>query len=199
MGVVVILFPITISIFIVIKITKTKKQRIVLFIVLFLVLAFIASSASISILNLFIDFDSPESAFNFSHSGEIIDTVYGDDSCMIIYLEGKNKSGQYYVSKSEKGYKLPTGFITKRVSSFFTKNGSFNVYKVSGTSDYYIIGMVIVREIPETIVDSNNKEVKHIVSVTEGSEYKTVILYGFINKPIDNYYLRLDDEIIYIE
>ena len=195
----IILFSAFISIFIVSRVARTKKQRIVLSIVFFFVLVFIASSASRSILNHFVDFDSPESVYSFSHSGEIIDVVYGDDSCMIIYSKGKNKSGQYYIPKSEKGYKLPTGFITKRVSNFFTEDGSFNIYHVLKTNDYYIIGMVVSREVPTTIINNDNQEVKHVIADIEGSELKTIILYDYIDEPIDDYYLMIDDRIIYAE
>lgn len=55
--------------------------------------------------NLFIDFKSPESVFNYTSSGEINDIFYA-----------------------------------KKISDKFDSNGNFDVYNVSGTQDYYIIG-----------------------------------------------------------
>lgn len=189
-----LLFSIVISLIVANKFAKTKTQKFCLILVVFLVLGLITSSASIRISNYFISFDDPESVYHLSHSEEIVDMVYGDDSCMIVFSKGKNKYEMYYVPKSEKGYKIPKSFSTKIVDNYFVDNGSFNVYNVSGTNDYYIVGMIIASEAPATIVNSDNKKVKYMIIDSNGLDTKTISIYDYINDFTDDYYIMLDDE-----
>ena len=189
-----LLFSLVVASIVADKFAKTKAQKFFLFLAVFLALGFITSSGSIRISNHFMSFDNPESVYHLSHSEEITDIVYGDDSCLIIFSKGKNDYGTYYVPKSENGYEIPKSFSTKKVDAFFVNNGILDVYNVSGTNDYYIIGMIITSESPSAIVNSDNKIVKHMTIDIDGLDNKTISIYDFINDFTDDYYIMLDDK-----
>lgn len=179
------------------KLFKTKKKKIIFFMVILLISASIMSPVSVFLNNAFMDFKSPESVFNFTHTEEIVDIIYGENSCMVIYKDENNAFGQYIIPISNKKYKMPNTFEVNRVSNKLDKSCNLDVYKVSGTDDYYIIGFIFLKEEQQTIVNNENKKVKNIV-VESSTETKTIVIYDFIDN-IDEYYLLIDDNIVSIK
>lgn len=184
------------SVFIVIGIRKTKivKKKIVSFLLVFLCIILISISGILPVENLIISFKSPESVFNYTHLGKINDIVYGEKSCMIVYSEGEDKSGNYIIPKSEKGYKIPNYFTVKNVSHKFSKDGCFDVYNVLETDDYYIFGSIISKDSTITIFDNNNKPIKNLVINMANTDTKTVFFYDFSKNISDEYYLIINNQ-----
>lgn len=195
--IIVLIVLIFVIVYIVNKIAKTKGKRVFAFIAIYIILSFIVSPIVISIENHLCNFKTPESVFNFTHTGEIICTVEGKDSCMIAYSKGKNQYSEEYILKSENGYKIPYEFLTKSVYRGFTDYGYLNVHRVSGTNDYYITGSVNTSETPETIVNSKDEEIKYIVIDTINTEPKTIFFYDVVNDFSDDYYIKINDKTVY--
>ena len=179
------------------KIAKTKGKRIFASIAIFIALIAIVSPMTVTIENQVMKFKTPESVFNFTHTEEIVDTVYGNDSCMIVYSKGKEGVAQEFILKSGNTYKLPYNFMTKSNFYFAKNNASFVVCNVLGTNDYYIIGSVHTGETPETIVNSKDKQIKFIVSDTIGTAPKTIIFYDVVNEFSIDYYIKINDKTVY--
>ena len=182
------------SAFIVFKIRTTKiiKKKFVSLLMVTLCLILVSVSAMYPVENLFVKFKSPESVFNYASFGEVNDILYGKESCMIIYTNQNSSGAHYIIPKTEKGYKIPNYFATKKVSNKFDKNGNFNVYNILGTQDYYIVGTILSSANEQNIVDSQNHPVENIIIDMGNSETKTVVIYSYIENFNNDYYLIIN-------
>lgn len=183
-----------ISSFIVFKIRAIKIVQKKLFSLLIIVLCLVLISVSgmYPIENLFINFESPESVFKYTNFGEVEDVLYGKDSCIIIYSNRNSTGGCYIIPKTEKGYKIPNYFATKKVSNKFDRNGNFDIYNVLGTQDYYIVGTILSKTSEQDIFDSNNQPVKNIVIDMGNTKTKTIIIYSYMENFNNDYYLLIN-------
>lgn len=200
-SIVVFLLSFVISVLIIRKYIRAKTQfkRIVFSILIFIVTTAIMTSFSVTMENLICKFDTAERAFKFNHSEEIIDIVDGESSCMIIYKKQKNVNGMYYLNKSEKGYKLPHSFISRRIGSIVVDNCSISVFKINGTNDYYIFGSTFPTKNEPTVIDHNGESIqKNTVQSFDGNTYTA--FYDYIgNYETDDYCLVLNDKRIDIK
>jgi len=182
------------SAFVVFKIRTSKivRKKLVSFLMVVLCLILVSVSSMYPVENLFVNFKSPESVFNYANSGEIDDILYGKESSMVLYTKQNNSGGHYIIPKTEKGYKIPNYFAAKKVASKFDKNGDFDVYNVSGTQDYYLVGITLSNTSEQNIVDSRNNSVKNISIDMGDNKTKTVIIYSYIENFSSDYYLIIN-------
>ncbi len=183
-----------ISSFVVLKIRKTKivRKKLVSLLIVVLCLGLISVSGMFPIENLFINFKSPESVFNYTNSGKVNDVLYGKESCMAIYSNWNSTGGHYIIPKTEKGYKIPSYFATKIVSHKFDKSGLFDVYNVKGTQDYYVFGTVNLKDDGNEIdiFDGSDEKVEsNIIRVGH-----TNFIYFFLDDFSNEYYLLINGE-----
>jgi len=141
--------------------------------------------------NLFISFKLPNSVLSYYQCGTVNDIVYGKNSCMIIYSEKNTFGGQFIVPKSEKGYKIPSLFSVKRIFYSIDENGTFEVYNVSGTKDYYSCGMISLKE-EANIVDQNHKKINTIITEIPETNIKNVIFYSFVENFTNDYFIAIN-------
>lgn len=183
-----------VSLFVVIKIKKTKivQKKLVSLLIVGSCLVLISVSGMYPIENLFINFKSPESVFNYASFGKVDDVLYGKESCMVIYSNRNSTGGHYIIPKTEKGYKIPNYFYAKKVSNKFDSNGNFDVYNVLGTHDYYIIGTILSNASEQSIIDSHNQPVKNIIIDMSNTETKTVMIYSYVENFNTDYYLLIN-------
>lgn len=168
-----------------------KRLNIVIIIVCYSILFSIDSVLPVE--NLFINFESPEDVFNYSCIGKIQDIVYGENSCMVVYSTGSSSYSYSFMSKSSTGYKISNFFSGKTVMHSLDKDGSFTVYNVLGTNDFYIFGSTFSKDKEINIVDKNDKKVKYIVEKPNGSDTKTIFLYTFVDDFTTEYYLLINE------
>lgn len=182
------------SVFVVFKIKSSKIVRKKLVSILMVALCFILVSVSgiYPVENLFVNFSSPESVFNYANFGEVNDILYGKESCMVIYTNQNSSGGHYIIPKTEKGYKIPNYFATKKVSNKFDKNGNFDVYNILGTQDYYMIGTIFSDTSEQNIVDNQNHPVENIIIDMGDTETKTVVIYSYVENFNSDYYLIIN-------
>ena len=183
-----------ISVLVVLKIKKTNivpKKTVSVFIIV-LCLGLIAVSGMFPVENSFINFKSPESVFNYTNFGKINDVLYGEESCAVIYSSKNSTNGYYIMPKAEKGYKIPSCVSAKRISHKFDKSGNFDVYKVLGTNDYYVIGTVLSNSDRQNIADNNNNPVKNIVTEMGSTKTKTVFIYSYVKNFANEYYFIIN-------
>lgn len=175
-----------------IRATNIVRKGLVGFLSVALCLILVSASAVYPVENLFVDFKSPESVFNYTNFGEVNDIVYGKESCMVIYTDRNSSGGHYIIPRSEKGYKIPSFFASKKVSNKFDKDGNFDVYNVSGTNDYYVVGIILADTVEPEIVDSENRPVKYITIDMGDTETKTVVIYSYVENFNNDSYLIID-------
>ena len=180
---------------------KTKKRRFIYYIIITMLLAITSSLLIIPIENSLIKFETPESVFSFNHSEEIIDVVYGNDSCLVIYKSKISNIGLYDIPKYETGYKLSRGFSLKNTKNIIAENAgtSISIYRISGTNDYYIIGDTLPQETQPTIINNKNETINNLVFEANMDNKKCTVFYDFIGDyEIDEYYLMINDNIVFI-
>ena len=175
-----------------IRVTKIVRKKLVSLLLVALCLILVSVSGMYPVENLFINFKSSESVFNYANFCEVNDILYGKESCMVIYTNQNNSGWHYIIPKTEKGYKIPNYFATKKVANKFDKNGNFDVYNVLGTQDYYIVGTILSNTSEQNIVDSQNHPVENIMIDMGNTETKTVILYSYVENFNKDYYLIMN-------
>lgn len=176
----------------IIRATNIVRKGLVGFLSVALCLILVSASAVYPVENLFVGFKSPESVFNYTNFGEVNDIVYGKESCMVIYTDRNSSGGHYIIPRSEKGYKIPSFFASKKVSNKFDKEGNFDVYNVSGTNDYYVVGIILADTVEPEIIDSENRPVKYITIDMGDTETKTVVIYSYVENFNNDSYLIID-------
>lgn len=144
---------------------------------------------------LFLRFDSPNEAYEYTNSADILLTVDGNESTFVIG-ESKDAINHLIVPKSENdSWKI--GIITdiKRVQSNLYENASINIYRYNNSQDYYIElislqpGNVDVSDSIGTDFLSLEREVG-----PDGETY--VIYYAFLDNLPDSYKVTLGGNVI---
>jgi len=142
--------------------------------------------------NLFISFQSPQDVFSYTHAEKIKNVIYGDHSAMVSYASDASKTTSVFFPKSATGYKIPwLGNAARFVTSAINTNGVFQVFNVSGTSDYYVSGQSVQNTSEVTISDSNNSELKITIEKADDTDY-VVSFDGYINNFTSDYYLMIN-------
>jgi len=192
-------FFVIIFIVTVILIRKYKKNNKKLIILSFMFCTILGSfSHLIPFENCFIKFNSPEEVFDYIGSGEIIDIIYGKDSCMIVYSKGENTFSHTIILKPEK-YKIASYFSIKRESVYLEKYGDIKIYNVSGCSDVYLVGYIIMKDNEEpTIEDINNIEF-NVIKTNEFNNTITIMVYSYVENISDDYYILINGEKFYLK
>ena len=102
--------------------------------------------------NLFVTYSSLEDAFEYSCVGDIVETADGSESSAVLYEEKVNVYKVFYAKKRGSGYKLSSSFADKNYAEgrLFVKSLSVyaTVYKVRGTSDFYLYVLTASSEKP---------------------------------------------------
>lgn len=192
-------------VFILFKVIHIKTKKKVLIISLF-GLVFYISIMCTPIENLFISFDTPTEALSYYDPfvGKVIDTVEGNETCMIITQKDVNESGVSYVKKSVDGYKVlsPIHFRYS-VKSKLDGHGSIKIFRVFGTSDYYLDGNCISdSETINKVSDSLNSDIKVILVYDfnkNNVNLKDYLIFGYLNNYENSYSLMIDNTVIELE
>lgn len=192
-------------VFILFKVIHIKTKKKVLMISLFGLVFYIAIMCT-PIENLFISFDTPTEALSYYDPfvGKVIDTVEGNETCMIITQKDVNESGVSYVKKSVDGYKVlsPIHFPYS-VKSKLDGHGSIKIFRVFGTSDYYLDGNCISdSETINKVSDSLNSDIKVILVYDfnkNNVNLKDYLIFGYLNNYENSYSLMIDNTVIELE
>ena len=192
-------------VFILFKVIHIKTKKKVLIISLFGLVFYIAIMCT-PIENLFISFDTPTEALSYYDPfvGKVIDTVEGNETCMIITQKDVNESGVSYVKKSVDGYKVlsPIHFPYS-VKSKLDGHGSIKIFRVFGTSDYYLEGNCISDSgTINKVSDSLNSDIKVILVYDfnkNNVNLKDYLIFGYLNNYESSYSLMIDNTVIELE
>lgn len=174
-------FLVLVFAFVIDKTIIKKKSKIVRFVLFIIVLTVI----SLPFENLLLRFNTPEELFYYSKNGQIVDVVYGENSCMVYYKKNQQTYSRVIFGKNDNSYIMLLQADISTVYHKFDSMGSFNIYHVKGTDDYYIsaISFVGVDEISVVGGDDVLTDFRQI----EG----TNVIYGYINSFDDDCYLSI--------
>lgn len=165
-----------------------SKKRILIISVLFLVTIFL-----VPVENLFVDFKTPESVFNYKHIGRIEKIIHGNESCMVYYSKGKASYSYIFIEKNGENYKIANTFNNKKISKKIDENGVFEIYNVTGTNDYYVLGTINPHAMKIEIYNEADKRIETSIERIEQTSFVCFFLDDLSKKD----YLFVDGEKIY--
>ena len=86
------------------------------------------------------EFDSAQSAFRYQHKGDIVRVIEGEQSCMVYYRDNLGIYSHSFFAKSGSKYQILPNRNCKQAAHVFRSGAALDVYTVSGSDDYYIVG-----------------------------------------------------------
>lgn len=114
-----------------------KNGLYIIFIALSLILITILSLIPFE--NLFITFDSPESAYDYYSIGESnVELVVEGDNCEFVVNRENDSNTYLIIPKSNNGWKIGTGLNTKRITQIISDGIVIYVYRYKDTNDYFV-------------------------------------------------------------
>ena len=123
----------------IIKNSKIVRKRILYVVFTSISVALITVLALLPFENLFITFNSPESAYEYYNVGESnIELVVEGNECDFV-IDRKNHSDTHLIiPKTADGWKIGIGLNTKRIVQKLSKGITIYVYQYKNTNDYFI-------------------------------------------------------------
>ena len=156
--------------------SRIKRKRAVSVISVVLILCLISLTAVFPIENLFVHFETPESAFRYASSGTIVNTIPGSDSCLVVYSTGSNTYRETIFPMSEQGYQLPNFYGVRTVSDGEAEGGSHVVLQYSASNDRYACWVLYSPGV--TAEAAGNSDSAFTIPAGDG---KTTLYYALIS------------------
>lgn len=183
--------------FIVIKRINIIHKRKWYLIVFAMVVILTTISALVPIENAFITFSSPESAYQYSNSGDVKLIVDGKETDFIIGAKGKTNS-YAIIPKTDRGWKMSIGIDTKRVVQTMSDGIIIYVYQYKNSDDYYIT--IMDTNGGSLIITDNNNSTFYALSETNSALNKTFYTYyASINGINEQYTLTVNGRTIIVK
>mgnify|MGYP000071540726 FL=1 len=149
-------------------------------------------SALIPIENVFITFSSPEAAFSYMQQGDVKLAVQGKESTFVI--AEKNKTDIYSIlPKTNKGWKLGTGFVFKKILHKNIEGLTIDIYQYKNSQDFYI---TIFHEGPLSISDSRNTNFSSLSDKIDALNETYYTYYAYIENYNESYSILVDGNTI---
>ena len=161
-----------------------------LIITFMLTIIFTTLSALIPLENVFVTFSSPESAYNYNHSGKVKLIVNGSKTDFIVG-EKNNTDVYLIVPKSDNGWKQGLGLDTKRICDKISDGITVYVYQYKNTDDYYI---VLLNTNGGPLTDNNNSEFIYSESANSILNKTFYTYYAYLNSFNRQYTLTVNGE-----
>lgn len=152
--------------------------------------------AFIPIENAFITFSSPESAYNYNHSGNVKLIVEGEKTDFVV---GAKSDVYIYaiVPKSNNRWKIGIGLDTKRIIQTISDGITIYIYQYKNTNDYFITVLDTKGGLSD-ITDNHNSEFKYLEKSNSTLSKTFYTYYAYINGFDDQYTLTVNDKSIKI-
>ena len=96
--------------------------------------------------------------------------------------------------KAADGYHLPGYFSARRIFHRSDREGTFDIYRMAGTEDYYLFGTVVTKSPELRIADASGSPLRCIAAEMGGGETETLYLYAFAADCAQFAWLQIGDE-----
>lgn len=176
---------------IIIRKSKLLHKKLVLAITFIFATVLVTVIGLIPVENSVKYFDSPESVFAYRSSGKIEDIIYGKESCLLISSTDPNTYSDMIIPKTSDGYKLPSVFSIKKIADKMNGLGSFEIYHVKDTNDYYLSGTCFSNGNPLELSDNKNSEFTIIGTEPINDETNSYYIYAYLDNLEGEYYLNI--------
>ena len=131
------------------------------------------------------------------HRAETLHTIYGENSCALFVKErGNNYSLMFYVKDANGDYQLQD--TPKPVQTGPCKIGSYTIYQVEGTNDFYVYISTRLTTESSDIKDNNGNKLHGAVfewDIDDEAKYMHIVA-GYVGNSLDGFSVCIDDEII---
>ena len=174
--------------------SRIRRRRIAAVLGAALCLLAVTVSAMFPAENLVMSFRSPEDVFSYMESGKVLDVLEGDASCAVIYADGRYMAGNLIAAKAADGYHLPGYFSARRIFHRSDREGTFDIYRMAGTEDYYLFGTVVTKSPELRIADASGSPLRCIAAEMGDGETETLYLYAFAADCAQFAWLQIGDE-----
>ena len=152
--------------------------------------------AFIPIENAFITFSSPESSYNYNHSGNVKLIVEGEKTDFVVGAKG-DVYIYAIVPKSNNRWKIGIGLDTKRIIQTISDGITIYIYQYKNTNDYFITVLDTKGGLSD-ITDNHNSEFKYLEKSNSTLSKTFYTYYAYINGFDDQYTLTVNDKSIKI-
>ena len=92
---------------------RIKRKRAVSVISVVLILCLVSLTAVFPVENLFVHFETPESAFRYASSGTVVNTIPGSDSCLVVYSTDSSTYRETIFPMTEQGYQCRISMVSR--------------------------------------------------------------------------------------
>ena len=157
--------------------SRIKRKRAVSVISVVLILCLVSLTAVFPVENLFVHFETSESAFRYASSGTVVNTIPGSDSCLVVYSTGSSIYRETIFPMTEQGYQLPNFYGVKTVSNGTFEYGSFDVLQYSGSNDRYVRGVSYSGDDPAEAAGSSSD----LIFTIPAGDGKTTLYYTLLS------------------
>lgn len=182
-----------IAIFLIMKSSVIHKNR-------WLIIAFITAvilttiTALIPIENTVITFSSPESAYNYNHSGDVKLIINGNQTAFVIGTKGDTDI-YTIIPKVNNGFKISMGYDTQIVTQKIYESNSIYVYQYKNINEKYITVLNTHGDILD-IKDNHNSQFKYLKNYNETLGKSFYCYYAYISEMNDQYTLYINGKSI---
>lgn len=166
----------------VIKKSKLFHKYILYALFIGISLAFIVVSAFLPFENLFVTFNSPKAAYEYTSFGKSnIELIVEGNDCDFV-VDRKNNTDTYLIiPKTADGWKVGIGLNTNRIVQKFSDGIAIYVYQYKSTGDYFI-----------TILDTNGGE-SYVSDDHNTKFYSLQVNNNFLDKTFVTYYAHISN------
>ena len=174
------------------KIISTKsnpnRRKVITVYIILAVVLFVGSSYSIL---------SSLGQGGLPYRAETLHTIYGENSCALFVKErGNNYSLVFYAKDTNGDYQLQD--TPKLVQRGPCKIGTYTIYQVEGTNDFYVYISTRLTNENSDIKDNNGNKLHGAVfewDIDDEAKYMHIVA-GYVGNSLDGFSVCIDDEII---
>lgn len=186
----IIVFLAIIGIIIIKRFFGNQKKLYIIMGTLLIILRIISSFLPFE--NLFMTFDSPETVYTYQISKEVIKTINGENSTLVVGAKGNTREILIIPKIDETHWKIGIPGDTKRISHTNLGNIGISLYYYKNTAEYYIV-VTCLKTDPFSISDSENSEFVYIEKEIDTTDFTLLSCYAYIPNFSKEYSVTIND------
>lgn len=189
----IIMFLAIIGIIIIKRFFGNQKKLYIVMSVFLIILRIVSSFLPFE--NLFTTFDSPEAAYTYQISKDVIKTIDGEASTLVIGAKRNTREILIIPKIDEKHWKIGRPGESKEVGYINLGNIGISLYRYKNTSDYYI-AVDCLKTDSFTISDSENSEFVFIEKAIDTTDLTILSCYAYIPNFSKEYSVTINNNLI---
>lgn len=167
--------------------TKIRQSKKGILIAVIVAVLFCAIQFLSPVENSFYGFATPEAAFSYYSTEEIVGSIESGQSCMVVSKDSDGSLNHYFLTYGVLGYKLPTSFSSTKLRSGTVEGGSYEILNVTNRTEMYLVltttltgevtgpeGLLAVPTEEGTTVYAPLEDYKSTVTITIGDTELTI-------------------------